>query len=185
MRRIVASGELGALGMIAAWNYTNFLYRPRRPEELDTAQGGGILFNQVPHQIDMVRTIVGRRLRSVRAQATKLDPARPTEGSAARFSISRMARRLRWRMAVMISLTATSCISGFLSAARRSRRISMARRAGLLAAQKAEEARLRVERYAYGSEQGTPPSHQPHFGLADRHLRAWRDARLGRWAFRL
>src|SRR5262249_31797786 len=57
MRRIVASDELGPLGMIAAWNYTNFLYRPRRPEELDTARGGGILFNQVPHQIDMVRLI--------------------------------------------------------------------------------------------------------------------------------
>src|SRR6202051_805194 len=83
MRRIVASGELGSLGMIAAWNYTNFLYRPRRPEELDTAQGGGILFNQVPHQIDMVRLLAGGLVRSVRAQTTALDPARPTEGSCA------------------------------------------------------------------------------------------------------
>ena len=33
MARIVAT-ELGRLGMIAALNYTNFLYRPRRPEEL-------------------------------------------------------------------------------------------------------------------------------------------------------
>src|SRR5580693_1012779 len=82
MRRIVASG---GLGMIAAWNYTNFLYRPRRPEELDTARGGGILFNQVPHQIDMVRLIRGGRLHSVRAQVTRLDPARPTEGSTAAF----------------------------------------------------------------------------------------------------
>ena len=69
MQRMVAERELGPLGMIAAWNYTNFLYRPRRPEELDTAQGGGILFNQVPHQVDMVRTIGGGRLTSVRAQA--------------------------------------------------------------------------------------------------------------------
>ena len=38
IRRIVASGEFGRLGMIATWNYTNFLYRPRRPEELDTAR---------------------------------------------------------------------------------------------------------------------------------------------------
>ena len=85
MARIVASGELGALGMIAAWNYTNFLYRPRRPEELDTARGGGIMFNQVPHQIDMVRLIGGGLVRSVRAQVTALDPARPTEGSAIAF----------------------------------------------------------------------------------------------------
>ena len=51
--------------MIATWNYTNFLYRPRRPEELDTAQGGGIVFNQMSHQIDTVRLIGGGRLRSV------------------------------------------------------------------------------------------------------------------------
>src|SRR4029079_15933321 len=42
MRGLIASGELGALGMIASWNYTIYLYRPRRPEELDTSKGGGI-----------------------------------------------------------------------------------------------------------------------------------------------
>ena len=51
IRKLVASGEMGALGMINSFNYTNFLYRPRRPEELDTSKGGGILFNQVPHVI--------------------------------------------------------------------------------------------------------------------------------------
>src|SRR5579863_3661710 len=85
MARIVASGELGPLGMIAAWNYTNFLYRPRRPEELDTAQGGGILFNQLPHQIDVVRLLGGGLVKGVRAQAGVLDPARPTEGHAVAF----------------------------------------------------------------------------------------------------
>jgi phthalate 4,5-cis-dihydrodiol dehydrogenase len=34
-----------------------------------------------------------------------------------------------------------------------------------LAAQKDEEARLRIERYAYGAASGPPPTHQPHFGL--------------------
>src|SRR6185437_9098346 len=48
MRDIIARGELGKLGLINSFNYTNFLYRPRRPEELDTSKGGGILFNQVP-----------------------------------------------------------------------------------------------------------------------------------------
>ena len=50
LREVIVSGELGKLGMINTWNYTNFLYRPRRPEELDTSLGGGILFNQVSHQ---------------------------------------------------------------------------------------------------------------------------------------
>src|SRR5580698_9985592 len=85
MRRLVASGELGALGMIASWNYTNYLYRPRRPEELDTAKGGGILFNQVPHQIDTVRLIGGGLVKSVRAQVGVLDPARPTEANCTAF----------------------------------------------------------------------------------------------------
>src|ERR687894_721708 len=80
MRDMIAGGELGRLGMIATWNYTDFLYRPRRPEELDTARGGGILFNQVPHQIDTVRLLAGGRVRSVRANVQVLDPARPTEG---------------------------------------------------------------------------------------------------------
>ena len=83
MREMIARGELGRLGLIHSFNYTNFLYRPRRPEELDTAQGGGILFNQVPHQIDTARLLAGGMVRSVRAHATVLDPARPTEGSCA------------------------------------------------------------------------------------------------------
>ena len=83
MFAMIASGVFGRLGMIQSFNYTNFLYRPRRPEELDTAQGGGILFNQVPHQIDIVRLLAGGLVRSVRAQTTVLDPARPTEGSCA------------------------------------------------------------------------------------------------------
>ena len=33
MRRMIASGDYGKLGMINTWNYTNFLYRP--------AQAGG------------------------------------------------------------------------------------------------------------------------------------------------
>src|SRR5262249_50886652 len=85
MRGIIAGGELGALGMIASWNYTNYLYRPRRPEELDTAKGGGILFNQVPHQIDTVRLLGGGLVKSVRAQVGVLDPARPTEANCTAF----------------------------------------------------------------------------------------------------
>src|SRR4029079_19181766 len=61
----------------------NYLYHPRRPEELDTSLGGGILFNQVPHQIDTARLLGGGRVRSLRASTTVLDPSRPTEASCA------------------------------------------------------------------------------------------------------
>lgn len=80
MRRLIRSGAVGPLGMILAVNYSDFLMRPRRPEELDTAQGGGITFNQVTHQIEIVRTLGGGMVRSVRANAGRLEPSRPTEG---------------------------------------------------------------------------------------------------------
>lgn len=82
-RELIDSGAFGAVRMIAAINYTDFLYRPRRPEELDTAQGGGALFNQAPHQVDIVRLLGGGRVRSVRAATGAWDPARPTEGAYA------------------------------------------------------------------------------------------------------
>jgi phthalate 4,5-cis-dihydrodiol dehydrogenase len=82
-RELIASGAYGALRMITAFNYTDFLYRPRRPEELDTNQGGGALFNQAPHQVDVVRLLGGGRVRSLRAMTGVWDPVRPTEGAYA------------------------------------------------------------------------------------------------------
>jgi phthalate 4,5-cis-dihydrodiol dehydrogenase len=165
MRRIVASGELGALGMIAAWNYTNFLYRPRRPEELDTGRGGGILFNQVPHQIDMVRLIGGGRLRSVRAQATVLDPARPTEGSAIAFLEfeNGAAASLVYGGYDFFDSDELHFWIGERGAPKPPDQQGAARRA--LASRAVEETRLRVERFAYGGEGAPHPNHQPHFGL--------------------
>lgn len=81
MRDIIASGELGALRQVVNLVYSDFLYRPRRPEELQTERGGGILYNQVPHQIEIARALDGGPLRSVRAIAGRWDPARPTEGA--------------------------------------------------------------------------------------------------------
>src|SRR5690606_25118226 len=60
-----------------------FLYRPRRPEELDTAAGGGVLFNQAAHQVDVVRYLAGSPAASVRASTGAWDSARPTEGAYA------------------------------------------------------------------------------------------------------
>lgn len=84
-RRLIGSGVHGRVRLITALTYTDFLYRPRRPEELDTAQGGGVVFSQGAHQIDVVRLLGGGLLRSVRAQCFSWDPARPTEGAYAAF----------------------------------------------------------------------------------------------------
>jgi len=84
-RAIIARGEVGAVRMITALNFTDFLYRPRRPEELVTAEGGGVIFNQAPHQVDIVRLLGGGRVRSLRAAAGAWDRGRPTEGAYGAF----------------------------------------------------------------------------------------------------
>jgi steroid delta-isomerase-like uncharacterized protein len=52
MRELIVSGDVRPLAVISATAYTDFLYRPRRPDELVTQRGGGIMYNQVPHQVD-------------------------------------------------------------------------------------------------------------------------------------
>ncbi|MEK9658424.1 MAG: Gfo/Idh/MocA family oxidoreductase [Chloroflexota bacterium] len=83
MRELIASRQVGRLAMISATAHTDFLYRPRRPEELVTVLGGGIMYNQVPHQVDAARYVAGGMAASVRAVTYVLDPARPTEGAYA------------------------------------------------------------------------------------------------------
>lgn len=80
-RSIIESGDLGAVRMVHAFNYTDFLYRPRRPEELRTEEGGGVLFSQGVHQIDIVRLLCGGRATQVTAMTGAWDPDRPTEGA--------------------------------------------------------------------------------------------------------
>jgi phthalate 4,5-cis-dihydrodiol dehydrogenase len=80
-RDIIASGAVGELRMITSAYFTDFLYRPRRREELDTSQGGGVIYNQAPHQVDVARLLGGGLVSSVRASVGAWDPARPTEGA--------------------------------------------------------------------------------------------------------
>jgi phthalate 4,5-cis-dihydrodiol dehydrogenase len=81
LRELIQSGGFGDVRMIATLNYTDFLYRPRRPEELSTEEGGGVVFSQGAHQIDIVRLIGGGMVRTVSAATGSWDPARPTEGA--------------------------------------------------------------------------------------------------------
>jgi phthalate 4,5-cis-dihydrodiol dehydrogenase len=163
MRELIVRGDLGRLGLIHSFNYTNFLYRPRRPEELDTAKGGGILFNQVPHQIDTARYLAGGLVRSVRATASVLDPARPTEGSCAAL--------LQFDNGAAASLI----YSGYdhfdsdewhFGISERGAPKELAHGAARRALEKAkDESRARTETFAYGRTGGALPPHQPHFGI--------------------
>lgn len=80
-RQLIDGGELGRVRMIQAFNYTDFLYRPRRPEELRTADGGGVVFSQGAHQIDIVRLLAGSLATEVTAMTGVWDQARPTEAA--------------------------------------------------------------------------------------------------------
>jgi phthalate 4,5-cis-dihydrodiol dehydrogenase len=84
-RKLIASGAYGRLKMVTAVNFTDFLYRPRRPEELDTSKGGGAVYNQAAHHLDIVRLLGGGRLKSVRAATGAWDATRPTEGAYCAF----------------------------------------------------------------------------------------------------
>ena len=80
-RTLIESGALGPVRMIHAFTYTDFLYRPRRPEELRTEEGGGVLFSQAVHQVDVVRLLAGGLATQVSAFTGTWDAARPTEGA--------------------------------------------------------------------------------------------------------
>lgn len=80
-RELIRQGSFGAVKMIQALNYTDYLYRPRRPEELQTAEGGGAVFSQAAHQVDIVRMLAGSRAVRLNASVGRWDPSRPTEGA--------------------------------------------------------------------------------------------------------
>ena len=80
MRQIVRSGRIGELGAINVFAYTDWMIRPRTWEELDPEQGGGLVYRQIPHQIDSIRSIGGGKLRSARGSFGKWMKTRPIPG---------------------------------------------------------------------------------------------------------
>lgn len=81
MREIIASGALGRVRMIHTWNFTDWMFRPRRPDEFDIEQGGGVTYRQGAHQIDIIRLLGGGLADSVRATTFDWDPARRSIGA--------------------------------------------------------------------------------------------------------
>jgi phthalate 4,5-cis-dihydrodiol dehydrogenase len=81
MRQVIQSGRLGRLAAINTWMYTDWMLRPRMGQELDLELGGGVVYRQGPHQIDIVRLLGGGLVRSVRAMTGQLMPERPAPGN--------------------------------------------------------------------------------------------------------
>jgi phthalate 4,5-cis-dihydrodiol dehydrogenase len=170
MSELIAGGEVGRLSMIAMWNYTDFIYRPRRPEELDTSQGGGILFNQIPHQVDIARLLAQSEVRRVQGMADILDRGRQTEGSC-------MAM-LSFADGAAASLVYSGYdrfdsdeLHGWIGESGQPKSANHGATHRALAAMRAsgEEVQARSQRYGYGGDRRWGPQpgqrwHQPHFG---------------------
>ncbi len=172
-RALIDSGEFGAVRMINAINCTDYLYRPRRPEELMTAEGGGAVFSQAPHQVELVRLLAGSEVATVRAMTGIWDPKRPTEGAYTAF--------LTFSNGVAASLTYngyghydTDALAGWvgeMGQARNPDGHGGARQALRAVTTAAEEAALKDKR-AYGTtvtaataRAATPPVAYNHFGF--------------------
>lgn len=81
-QQMIKAGKIGNVRMIHALYATDFLYRPRTPAELDTSAGGGVVFSQAIHQIDVVRRLMPAHATRVYARTGGAwDPGRPTEGA--------------------------------------------------------------------------------------------------------
>lgn len=168
--QLIASGRFGALRMVTALNFTDFLYRPRRPEELLTSQGGGVVFSQAAHQVDVARLLAGAEVVSVKASAGIWDSARPTEGAYQAF--------LSFANGASASLTYsgyghfdTDEMLGWIGEMGQPRDPTLygaARAALARAATPAAELALKNERVfgaAQSDRSGAPPRTHNHFGL--------------------
>lgn len=82
MRQIASSGRYGQPRLCTVSSYSDFVYRPRRPEELASEEAGGVILSQMSHQVDIVFTVAGlRRPRAVDLIPGDWDPLRPVTGA--------------------------------------------------------------------------------------------------------
>jgi phthalate 4,5-cis-dihydrodiol dehydrogenase len=164
MREIVASGRLGRVRMINTWNFTDWMYRPRRPDELEIGQGGGVTFRQGSHQFDIIRLLGGGLVRSVRATTFDWDPARRSIGAhvvALQFQDGAAATAVYNGYGYFSTMELIADVSewGFVE--------PLAKRApvrrGSAGLSPADELEAKRRRAVHAIPASAP--HQPHFGL--------------------
>lgn len=85
MREIVASGRLGRLIQMSTTMYKGWLLSALLPAEVDTSRGGGVVYRQAPHQIEILRGVGGGLVKSVRGITGRWDPHFDTEGNYVAF----------------------------------------------------------------------------------------------------
>ena len=161
MREIVTSGSLGRVRMIHTWNFTDWIYRPRRPDELDISLGGGVTFRQGSHQFDIIRLLGGGMVKTVHATTFDWDVARRSIGAHTVFmqfenGASATAVYNGYGYFSTMELIEDVTEWGFTALAKR----APVRRSGGSAADELAAKRKR----AGGAIPASAP-HQPHFGL--------------------
>lgn len=85
MTRFARSGELGRVIQMGHWMYSDWLLKPRMPEEYDINRGGGVIYRHGPHIVNTIRAIGGGMVRSVRANWGAWMPERPAPGNYSAF----------------------------------------------------------------------------------------------------
>jgi phthalate 4,5-cis-dihydrodiol dehydrogenase len=81
MREIIDGGSLGTVRMVQQIAFTDWMYRPRRPDELDPRHGGGVTYRQGAHQFDVIRLLAGGRATAVHATTFDWAADRPGVGA--------------------------------------------------------------------------------------------------------
>ncbi|NIO10499.1 MAG: Gfo/Idh/MocA family oxidoreductase [Deltaproteobacteria bacterium] len=85
MGEIIVSGRLGRVIQIHTWMYNDWMIRPMLAGEVDEKKGGGVVFRQGPHHMDIARYLGGGKIRSLRAMVGRHMPIFDIEGNYSAF----------------------------------------------------------------------------------------------------
>ena len=168
MKQIIERGELGVIQMVNTWCFTDWVYRPRRPEELDPDLGGGVLFRQGAHQIDILRALCGGHVKSVKAKVFNADPQRATTGAHSiylEFDNGAAATAIYSGYGGMSSMDLTHNISEWGFEQSPQQRTWYTRSQSAMSPEQALQAKQQRARTAIPDN----ASFQPHFGLTVAH----------------
>jgi phthalate 4,5-cis-dihydrodiol dehydrogenase len=82
---ILATGQLGRVIQINTWMYNDWIQRPWEAASVDPRRGGGVVYRQGPHQIDVIRYLGGGLVRGVRGTTGKWQPHYDVEANYSAF----------------------------------------------------------------------------------------------------
>jgi phthalate 4,5-cis-dihydrodiol dehydrogenase len=81
MAEVIRSGRLGKVIHINTFMYNDWIRRPYLASEVDEKMGGGVVFRQGPHQMDIVRFLAGGMITSLRAAVRRAFPIHDIESN--------------------------------------------------------------------------------------------------------